>query len=44
MFIKPMGFDEMHDRHGIQHRLKDETQVAAAGHRHRRIQSEVRLG
>ena len=24
MFIKPMGFDEIHDRHGIQHRLKDE--------------------
>jgi len=24
MFIKPQGFDEMHDRHGIQHRLKDE--------------------
>jgi lysine 2,3-aminomutase len=24
MFIKPEGFDEMHDRHGIQHRLKDE--------------------
>jgi len=23
MFIKPEGFDEMHDRHGIQHRLKD---------------------
>ena len=27
------GFDEMHDRHGIQHRLKDEQQVEAAGHR-----------
>ena len=24
MFIKPEGFDEIHDRHGIQHRLKDE--------------------
>jgi lysine 2,3-aminomutase len=24
MFIKPMGFDEIHDRNGIQHRLKDE--------------------
>jgi len=24
MFIKPMGFDAIHDRHGIQHRLKDE--------------------
>ncbi len=24
LFIKPTGFDEMHDRHGIQHRLKDE--------------------
>jgi len=24
MFIKPLGFDETHDRHGIQHRLKDE--------------------
>ena len=24
MFIKPEGFDQMHDRHGIQHRLKDE--------------------
>jgi lysine 2,3-aminomutase len=23
MFIKPEGFDEIHDRHGIQHRLKD---------------------
>lgn len=23
MFIKPGGFDEVHDRHGIQHRLKD---------------------
>jgi len=23
MFIKPQGFDEMHDRSGIQHRLKD---------------------
>jgi lysine 2,3-aminomutase len=24
LFIKPEGFDELHDRHGIQHRLKDE--------------------
>ncbi len=24
MFIKPEGFDEVHDRQGIQHRLKDE--------------------
>jgi lysine 2,3-aminomutase len=24
MFIKPMGFDQTHDRNGIQHRLKDE--------------------
>jgi lysine 2,3-aminomutase len=24
MFIKPLGFDAIHDRHGIQHRLKDE--------------------
>jgi lysine 2,3-aminomutase len=24
MFIKPTGFDEIHDRGGIQHRLKDE--------------------
>jgi lysine 2,3-aminomutase len=24
MFIKPGGFDELHDRHGMQHRLKDE--------------------
>jgi lysine 2,3-aminomutase len=24
MFIKPTGFDEVHDRHGLQHRLKDE--------------------
>jgi lysine 2,3-aminomutase len=23
MFIKPEGFDELHDRHGVQHRLKD---------------------
>ncbi|HNT23173.1 MAG TPA: lysine 2,3-aminomutase [Anaerolineales bacterium] len=23
MFIKPEGFDETHDRHGLQHRLKD---------------------
>jgi lysine 2,3-aminomutase len=23
MFIKPEGFDDLHDRHGIQHRLKD---------------------
>ena len=24
MFIKPIGFDEIHDRHGLQHRLKDD--------------------
>jgi len=24
MFIKPLGFDATHDRHGLQHRLKDE--------------------
>jgi lysine 2,3-aminomutase len=24
LFIKPEGFDQTHDRHGIQHRLKDE--------------------
>jgi hypothetical protein len=24
MFIKPEGFDLIHDRQGIQHRLKDE--------------------
>jgi lysine 2,3-aminomutase len=24
LFLKPEGFDEIHDRHGIQHRLKDE--------------------
>ncbi len=24
MFIKPEGFDQLHDRHGTQHRLKDE--------------------
>jgi lysine 2,3-aminomutase len=24
MFIKPLGFDAIHDRHGIQHRLKNE--------------------
>src|SRR5512141_2209317 len=24
MFIKPEGFDDVHDRHGIQHRLKDD--------------------
>jgi len=23
MFIKPQGFDELHDRGGLQHRLKD---------------------
>jgi lysine 2,3-aminomutase len=23
LFIKPEGFDEIHDRHGVQHRLKD---------------------
>ena len=31
MFIKPEGFDEMHDRHGTQHRLKDEAKWKPLG-------------
>ena len=31
MFIKPEGFDEVHDRHGIQHRLKDEAKWKPLG-------------
>ena len=31
MFIKPEGFDETHDRHGIQHRLKDERKWVPLG-------------
>ena len=31
MFIKPVGFDEVHDRHGIQHRLKDERKWVPLG-------------
>ncbi len=31
MFIKPEGFDELHDRHGIQHRLKDENKWKPLG-------------
>jgi len=31
MFIKPEGFDEIHDRHGIQHRLKDEAKWKPLG-------------
>jgi lysine 2,3-aminomutase len=31
MFIKPQGFDETHDRHGIQHRLKDERKWVPLG-------------
>jgi lysine 2,3-aminomutase len=31
MFIKPEGFDEIHDRHGIQHRLKDERKWTPLG-------------
>jgi len=31
MFIKPEGFDLMHDRHGIQHRLKDESKWKPLG-------------
>lgn len=31
MFIKPEGFDEIHDRHGIQHRLKDPKKWAPLG-------------
>ncbi len=31
MFIKPEGFDQMHDRHGVQHRLKDESKWKPLG-------------
>ena len=31
MFIKPTGFDEVHDRQGIQHRLKDENKWKPLG-------------
>jgi lysine 2,3-aminomutase len=31
MFIKPEGFDEMHDRHGSQHRLKDDAKWKPLG-------------
>jgi lysine 2,3-aminomutase len=31
MFIKSEGFDEIHDRHGIQHRLKDEAKWKPLG-------------
>jgi lysine 2,3-aminomutase len=31
MFIKPGGFDEVHDRHGIQHRLKDDKKWVPLG-------------
>lgn len=31
MFIKPTGFDEIHDRHGIQHRLKDDKKWVPLG-------------
>jgi len=31
MFIKPTGFDEVHDRHGIKHRLKDENKWKPLG-------------
>jgi lysine 2,3-aminomutase len=31
MFIKPEGFDELHDRSGIQHRLKDEKKWVPLG-------------
>jgi len=31
MFIKPENFDEVHDRHGIQHRLKDPKKWAPLG-------------
>ena len=31
MFIKPTGFDEVHDRHGLQHRLKDENKWKPLG-------------
>ncbi|MCJ7584163.1 MAG: lysine 2,3-aminomutase [Anaerolineales bacterium] len=31
MFIKPEGFDQIHDRHGMQHRLKDESKWKPLG-------------
>ena len=31
MFIKPENFDEVHDRHGIQHRLKDPSKWVPLG-------------
>ena len=31
MFIKPEGFDQIHDRHGMQHRLKDENKWKPLG-------------
>jgi lysine 2,3-aminomutase len=31
MFIKPQGFDELHNRDGIQHRLKDESKWKPLG-------------
>jgi len=31
MFIKPEGFDQIHDRQGIQHRLKDESKWKPLG-------------
>jgi lysine 2,3-aminomutase len=31
MFIKPINFDEVHDRHGSQHRLKDENKWKPLG-------------
>ena len=31
IFIKPLGFDEIHDRGGIQHRLKDEKKWVPLG-------------
>jgi hypothetical protein len=31
MYLIPEGFDETHDRHGIQHRLKDDTKWKPLG-------------
>ena len=31
MFVKPEGFDQVHDRQGIQHRLKDESKWKPLG-------------
>jgi hypothetical protein len=31
MFIKPQGFDVVHDRSGIQHRLKDASKWVPLG-------------